>query len=250
MDRPTTAPSSAGRTPFMKSASLLELPVGDGPRRSPGPRRAGVQGTRSSAPTPCSSNAKSRSVDVLTGAERILALGRAGLPIVLIRRLVGPAPRRSARGHARRRGRRAARPRRADQGAAHDPTWRRPTPTSRRALASLGITPDVEHERLHRDDPAAGGRRRRPLLRRQRAARREPSAGAGDTGRLADLLAREDSVPLLLDAWTGAIVPVGLWERDGDRIRIQVDLLPGQSTVVALVPSRGPAALRGDCYKR
>jgi hypothetical protein len=47
---------------------------------------------------------------------------------------------------------------------------------------------------------------------------------------------RRDAVPFLLDAWTGAVRPVGLWERDADRVRVRVDLLPGQSTVVALVP--------------
>ncbi|NYI12192.1 hypothetical protein BKA05_003707 [Nocardioides marinus] len=51
--------------------------------------------------------------------------------------------------------------------------------------------------------------------------------------------ASRDAVPLLLDAWTGAVAPVGLWERDGDRVRVRVDLRPGQSTLVALVPPHG-----------
>lgn len=44
------------------------------------------------------------------------------------------------------------------------------------------------------------------------------------------------AVPYVLDAWTGTITPVALWQRDGDRVRVRVDLLPGQSTVVALAP--------------
>ena len=49
-----------------------------------------------------------------------------------------------------------------------------------------------------------------------------------------------DAVPWVLDAWTGETVPVAVWERDGDRIKVSVDLLPGQSTVVALAsPSVG-----------
>lgn len=50
-----------------------------------------------------------------------------------------------------------------------------------------------------------------------------------------------DAVPLLLDPWSGTVAPVGLWAREGGRIRVRVDLRPGQSTVIALVPPRGPA---------
>jgi len=42
------------------------------------------------------------------------------------------------------------------------------------------------------------------------------------------------AVPWTMDAWTGEVSPVALWDRDGDRVRVAVDLLPGQSTVVAL----------------
>ncbi len=44
------------------------------------------------------------------------------------------------------------------------------------------------------------------------------------------------SVPYLLDAWSGTVTPVASYERDGDRVRVSVDLLPGQSTVIALAP--------------
>jgi hypothetical protein len=45
------------------------------------------------------------------------------------------------------------------------------------------------------------------------------------------------SVPWLLDAWTGAVSRVPAYERNGDRVRVRVDLVPGQSTVIALAPA-------------
>ncbi|WP_435742372.1 glycosyl hydrolase [Nocardioides sp. SYSU DS0663] len=48
---------------------------------------------------------------------------------------------------------------------------------------------------------------------------------------------RDDAVPFLLDAWTGTITPVATYERQGNRVRVGIDLLPGQSTVVALGPA-------------
>jgi hypothetical protein len=49
-------------------------------------------------------------------------------------------------------------------------------------------------------------------------------------------------VPWLLDAWTGEVTRIAGYERAGDRVRIRVDLVPGQSTVVALAaPGAGVA---------
>ena len=50
------------------------------------------------------------------------------------------------------------------------------------------------------------------------------------------------SVPWLLDAWTGAITRIPAYERVGDRVRVRVDLVPGQSTIVVLAePGDGRA---------
>ena len=53
------------------------------------------------------------------------------------------------------------------------------------------------------------------------------------------------AVPVVLDAWTGETRPVGLWERQADRVRVRVDLAPGQSTVIAFATpqSADPAQL-------
>ncbi len=45
---------------------------------------------------------------------------------------------------------------------------------------------------------------------------------------------RSDAVPYRMDAWTGKVTPIALYERDGDQVRVVIDLHPGQSTVVAL----------------
>jgi hypothetical protein len=50
---------------------------------------------------------------------------------------------------------------------------------------------------------------------------------------------RSDAVPYLLDAWTGETTPIAVWERQGDQIRVGVDLLPGQATIVALARPTG-----------
>ena len=50
------------------------------------------------------------------------------------------------------------------------------------------------------------------------------------------------SVPCLLDSWTGAITRIPAYERVGDRVRVRIDLVPGQSTIVALAePGNGRA---------
>ena len=116
-------------------------------------------------------------------AKRVLELGRAGLPIVLPRRLVdGRAGRAGAA-----RGDRPSCARCSRRSAALSTTRTIAVETEiPAALADLGITPDVRHDSFDGDDPAPDRRRRRPLLRRQRQARREPQAGAGHPGRLAD----------------------------------------------------------------
>jgi hypothetical protein len=50
---------------------------------------------------------------------------------------------------------------------------------------------------------------------------------------------RADAVPHLLDAWSGTTTPLAVWERQGDQVRVRVDLLPGQSTIIALAPPKG-----------
>ena len=107
------------------------------------------------------------------------------------------------------------------------------------ALADLGVTPDVSH------DASTVMHVRRCVgdvdlyyLANARHAENRPLNRVTQDIWLTS--AHPGAVPVLLDAWTGKVEPVGLWERDGDRVRVEVDLRSGQSTIVALVPPKGP----------
>lgn len=110
------------------------------------------------------------------------------------------------------------------------------------ALADLGVKPDVSHESstVMHVRRTIGDIDLYYLANAKHAENRRLRRVTQDVWLTSS---QPSSVPLLLDAWSGEVVPLGLWERDGDRIRVQVDLHPGQSTLVALVPSQGPHAL-------
>ena len=106
------------------------------------------------------------------------------------------------------------------------------------ALADLGITPDVRHESstvmtLRR---TVGNVDLYYVANAKHAENRKLVRVTQDVWLTAT---RSDAVPYLLDAWTGETTPVALWERQGDQVRVSVDLLPGQSTIVALDRPRG-----------
>lgn len=168
-------------------------------------------------------------------ARRVLEFARAGLPVVMygdwsLGEPVGlPQPGETAE------------VRRLMSELAALPTTRSVLDENEigEALADLGITPDVSHDsstvmhvRRDVDDVEFYY-----LANAKHAENRRLERVTQDVWLTSR---RTDSVPVMLDAWTGEAQPVGLWERDGDRVRVEVDLLPGQSTVIALVPQRGP----------
>jgi hypothetical protein len=169
----------------------------------------------------------------LDAARKVLQLGRAGLPVVLVH-------------DANRDWTTEATPiGRTDDAAVAEVrqlmTQIAALPTTRTtleagmgaALAELGIARDVEHP----DSTVMHVRRvlgdvdlyylanaRHAENRRLNRATQEVWLTA--TG--------SRSVPWLLDAWTGAITRIPAYERVGDRVRVRVDLVPGQSTIVVL----------------
>jgi hypothetical protein len=174
-------------------------------------------------------------------ARKVLELGRAGLPIVFVRDWSDP------------------RPVGLPEGAPETAELRdlvaqiKALPTTRSAaadadipgaLASLGITPDVEHERstvmtLRR---VVGDVDLYYVANARHAENRRLNRVTQDVW-LTTTSPR--AVPVVLDAWTGETRPVGLWERQADRVRVRVDLAPGQSTVIAFATpqSADPAQL-------
>ncbi|WP_051551380.1 glycosyl hydrolase [Nocardioides sp. URHA0020] len=162
-------------------------------------------------------------------ARRVLELGRAGLPIVFLGDWSTAEPVGLAQ------------PGETDQLRALL-TQVRALSTTRTialeteipaALADLGITPDVRHDsstvmtlRRTADDVDLYY-----VANAKHAENRKLVRVTQDVWLTAS---RSDAVPYVLDAWTGETTPVALWERQGDQVRVSVDLLPGQSTIVAL----------------
>ena len=53
-------------------------------------------------------------------------------------------------------------------------------------------------------------------------------------------------MPYRLDTWSGTLAPVPLHERSGKRVKVRVDLVPGQSSVIVLAapaPSERPVSV-------
>jgi hypothetical protein len=176
-------------------------------------------------------------------ARRVLELGRAGLPIVFVRDWSDPRPVGLPEGASD-----------AEAAALRDLVATiKALPTTRvapadadipAALASLGITPDVAHERstvmtLRR---VVGDVDLYYVANARHAENRRLTRVTQDVW-LTTTSPR--AVPVVLDAWTGETHPVGLWERQADRVRVRVDLAPGQSTVIAFATpqSADPAQL-------
>jgi hypothetical protein len=107
------------------------------------------------------------------------------------------------------------------------------------ALAALGITRDVDHPTstvMHMrrvvDDVDLYYLANAKHAENRRLTRVTQDVWLTST--------RRDAVPYLLDAWSGDVTPIAEYERSGDRVRVGVDLVPGQSTIVAL-GGPGPA---------
>uniref|UniRef100_UPI00082F40E4 glycosyl hydrolase n=1 Tax=Nocardioides jensenii TaxID=1843 RepID=UPI00082F40E4 len=172
----------------------------------------------------------------IDGAKRVLAHGRAGLPIVLIGdwSAVTPVGRDDEAATAEVRGLVA-------QIAALPTTRSVPETEVGNALAALGVVRDVEHadSTLMHVRRVEGDLDLYYLANARHAENRRLKPVAQDVWLTAT---DPTAVPWLLDAWTGEVTRVAAFERSGDRVRVRVDLVPGQSTVVALgAPGKGVA---------
>ncbi len=172
----------------------------------------------------------------IEGAKKVLALGRAGLPIVLIGdwSAVTPVGRTDAAGVAE------IRDLVTRIGAL--PTTRTvPEASVGDALTALGVVRDVEHpdSTVMHSHRVIGDVDLYYLANARHAENRKLVGVAQDVWLTAT---DDDAVPWLLDAWTGEVTRIAAYERSGKRIRVPVDLVPGQSTIVALAaPGAGVA---------
>ncbi|MEU4893285.1 glycosyl hydrolase [Streptomyces sp. NPDC044780] len=103
------------------------------------------------------------------------------------------------------------------------------------ALAALNIRPEVAY--------AA----RSPLLHSHRSAPdvayhffANGSASETVDHEVAIVAPWAKATPYALDAWTGAVAPIAVHRRDGDRITLRITLAPGATTLVALARGAGP----------
>ena len=172
----------------------------------------------------------------LDAARKVLELGRAGLPLVVVH-----DPGRDWTTDATPIGR-------TDDAAVAEVrslmTQIAALPTTRTTLESgvgaafddLGVARDVEHT----DSTVMHVRRVQGavdiyyLANARHAENRRLNRVVQDVWLTANDPA---SVPWSLDAWTGAVGRVPAYERHGNRVRVRVDLVPGQSTVIALAPA-------------
>lgn len=117
------------------------------------------------------------------------------------------------------------------------------------ALEELGVVRDVEHETstVQHVRRTVGDTDLYYLANARHAENRRLSRVTQDVWLTAT---DRRAVPYEMDSWTGKVKRVAGWERQGDRVRVRVDLLPGQSTIVALADpgraDRGPGLLPGD----
>ncbi|MDN7122418.1 alpha-L-rhamnosidase [Nocardioides sp. ChNu-153] len=176
----------------------------------------------------------------LSAARRVRALAEAGLKVVLMgdwANLAEPVGVESAETVAQIRAEMAA--------VAALPTTRTVGATANAdvpgALAALGVTPDVTHERstvmsVRRVLAEGGGVDLYYLANAKHAENRRLTRVTQDVWLTAT---RADAVPYRLDTWSGTLTPVAFHERSGSKVRVRVDLQPGQSTVVVLAaPAR------------
>ena len=161
----------------------------------------------------------------LDAAERLLALARAGLPIVIVGNWAdAQVPGLARPGENERL--RALLTELLAQPSVRNVADRPLIPT---ALADLGIRPDVEYAQrssllnLHRLDGEVdyyllvNGSQTAPVDHDVWLACSTP-----------------DGVPYQLDPWTGVATPLAVFEERGGRIRVRVRLRPGQSEIIAI----------------
>ncbi|WP_052337200.1 glycosyl hydrolase [Nocardioides alkalitolerans] len=169
----------------------------------------------------------------LSAARRVLELARAGLKVVLVgdwATLAEPVGVETAEVVAQIRSTMASvaalSTSRTVAAAADIPT----------ALAALNVTPDVTHERstvmsVRRVLAEGGGVDLYFLANAKHAENRRLTPVKQEVWLTAT---RADAVPYRLDTWAGTLTPVPLHERSGARVRVRVDLLPGQADVIVL----------------
>ncbi|WP_435771472.1 glycosyl hydrolase [Nocardioides sp. SYSU DS0651] len=186
---------------------------------------------------------RSREVTIdLEAARKALELGRAGLPIILVND-AGKDWARDATPVGRTDAAAVAEVRDLMARVAALPTTRSVAEAGvGGALAELGVTSDVEHaaSTVMHVRRVVGDADLYYLANARHAENRRLSPVRQDVWLTASDRA---AVPWLLDAWTGEVRRIAAYERSGDRVRVQVDLVPGQSTVVALAPA-GPGAFK------
>lgn len=186
---------------------------------------------------------RSREVTIdLPAARKALELGRAGLPIILVND-AGKDWARDATPIGRTDDAAVAEVRDLMAEIAALPTTRSVLEAGvGTALAELGVARDVEHAdstvmHVHR---VVGDLDLYYLANARHAENRRLNRVTQDVW----LTATDPSaVPWLLDGWTGEVTRVAAYERSGDRVRVRVDLVPGQSVVVALA-APGTSGLR------
>lgn len=171
-------------------------------------------------------------------ARRVLQLGRAGLPVVFLGDWSAAEPVGLAQ------------PGETEELRALVAQIRA-LPTTRTvaletdipaALADLGLAPDVRHASstvMTARRVVDGPRGETDLYYVANAKHAENRKLVRVTQDLWLTATRRDAVPYLLDAWSGETTPIAVWERQGDQVRVSVDLLPGQSTIVALARPTG-----------
>ncbi|KAA1427736.1 glycosyl hydrolase [Nocardioides antri] len=177
---------------------------------------------------------RSREVTIaLDAARKVLELGRAGLPVILVND-AGRDWARDATPIGRTDAAAVAEVRELMAEIAALPTTRSVSEAGvGGALAALGITRDVEHtdSTVMHVRRVVGDTDLYYLANARHAENRRLNRVTQDVWLTAT---DRSAVPWLLDAWTGGISRVAAFERNGDRVRVRVDLVPGQSTVVVL----------------
>jgi hypothetical protein len=101
------------------------------------------------------------------------------------------------------------------------------------ALAELGVTRDVEHA----ESTVMHVRRQLGMVDLYYVANARHAENRRLNRVTQDIwltVTDANAVPWLLDAWSGTISRVAAYERSGDRIRVRVDLVPGQSAIFVL----------------
>ncbi|MER5383161.1 glycosyl hydrolase [Streptomyces sp. NPDC002688] len=113
------------------------------------------------------------------------------------------------------------------------------------ALAGLGVTPDARHAtastllNAHRATAEADYYY---FCNGKHAETVKPSVAAIDHDVTLRRNGSGNSVPYLLDPWSGEVVRLARYTRDGDDFTVRITLQPGESTIVAL----GRPGLFGD----